>query len=181
MKFQYIFSAIARWQVFSYYSDILLQWTSITFALSYHDTTLLCWTTYASETVGLSQTQEHAVLKDAELLPLVLAARRGYQRRHRHRQPPGATAVASRWAVAAGPSRVPPALSLRCYPPPPPTPPARPQPIIRIIGQELTQFQPLCSRNRRLWHSWWLPCPSEILCGDLQRKNWARMLLRNAQ
>ena len=88
MKFQYIFSAIARWQVFSYYSDILLQWTSITFALSYHDTTLLCWTTYASETVGLSQTQEHAVLKDAEVLPLVLAARRGYQRRHRHRQPP---------------------------------------------------------------------------------------------
>ena len=67
MKFQYIFSAIARWQVFSYYSDILLQWTSITFALSYHDTTLLCWTTYASETVGLSQTQEHAVIKDAEL------------------------------------------------------------------------------------------------------------------
>ena len=52
------------------------------------------------------------MLKDAELLPLVLAARRGYQRRHRHRQPPGATAAASRWAVPAGPSRQPPALSL---------------------------------------------------------------------
>ena len=44
------------------------------------------------------------MLKDAELLPLVLAARRGYQRRHRHRQPPGATAAASRWAVAAVPA-----------------------------------------------------------------------------
>ena len=55
-----------------------------------------------------------AVLKDAELLPLVPAARRCNQRRHRHRQleRPGATAAASRWAVAAGPSRQPPALSL---------------------------------------------------------------------
>jgi hypothetical protein len=32
---------------------------------------------YARETVGLSQTQEHTVLKDAEMLPLVPAARRG--------------------------------------------------------------------------------------------------------
>jgi hypothetical protein len=37
--------------------------------------------------------------------------------------------------------------------PHPTTTPARPQPIIRIIGHELTRFQPLCSRNRRLWHS----------------------------
>ena len=36
----------------------------------------------------------------------------GNQRRHRHRHCPGATAAASRWAIAAGPSRQPPALSL---------------------------------------------------------------------
>jgi len=53
-----------------------------------------------------------AVLKDAELLPLVPADRRCNQRLHRQRQRPGATAAASRWAVAAGPSRQPPALSL---------------------------------------------------------------------
>ena len=52
------------------------------------------------------------MLKDAELLPLVPAARRCNQRRHRQRQRPGATAAASRWARAAGPSRQPPALSL---------------------------------------------------------------------
>ena len=58
-----------------------------------------------------------AVLKDAELLPLVPAARRCNQRRHRQRQRPGATAAASRWA---GPSRhTRPASLQRCrYPAP---------------------------------------------------------------
>jgi hypothetical protein len=37
LKKYYIFSAIERWQVFSYFSDILLRWTSITYASSYHD------------------------------------------------------------------------------------------------------------------------------------------------
>jgi hypothetical protein len=78
------------------------------------------WTTYARETVCLSQIQEHAVFKDDELLPLVPAARRGYQRRHRYRQPPGATATASRWAIGAGHSHPLSALSL---PRPPPHPP----------------------------------------------------------
>ena len=52
------------------------------------------------------------MLKDAELLPLVPAARRCNQRRQRQRQRPSATAAATSWAVAAGPSRQPPALSL---------------------------------------------------------------------
>jgi hypothetical protein len=58
--------------------------------------TLLHWTTYASATVSLSQTQEHAVLKDAEQPPLVPAARSGYQPRQPRRLFPGVTATAAR-------------------------------------------------------------------------------------
>ena len=46
--------------------------------------------------------------------PPPAAATSAASARHRQRQRPGATAAASRWAVAAGPSRQPPALLLPC-------------------------------------------------------------------
>jgi hypothetical protein len=54
------------------------------------DDTLLHWDNICSdhnETVSLSQTQEHAVLKDAELSRLVPLAAARCQRRQRSRQP----------------------------------------------------------------------------------------------
>jgi hypothetical protein len=96
------------------------------------------------------ETQEHAVLKDAELLPLVLAARRGCAATataNPRRDRCGVALGCRRWSQPSASSAV--ATML----PHPTTTPAQPQPIIRIIGHELTRFQPLSSRNRRLWHS----------------------------
>ena len=64
------------------------------------------------ETVSLSQMQDHAVLKDDEVSPLVRRPPPAPP------APPPTPAAASRWAVAAGPS-LPAARLKRCgYPPP---------------------------------------------------------------
>ena len=84
MHIWYIFSAISCWQVFCYSTTSSSNQPPS--HLHYHIRCIAALGQHMyHETVSLSQMQDHAVLKDDEVSPLVPAAR--CQRRQRRRQP----------------------------------------------------------------------------------------------
>jgi len=84
MNIWYIFSAISCWQVFCHSTTSSSNQPPS--HLHYHRRCIAALGQHMyHETVSLSQMQDHAVLKDDEVSPLVPAAR--CQRRQRRRQP----------------------------------------------------------------------------------------------